>query len=110
MKFATIIVSALAACISFPVVAAAPVTVELERRAPGLASHLQGAGTFYRAVTRKEVPHIANYPKGKPPKDYLHIPGDFSHDGALYVFAVSSLSSAEDMDVDMEICRTTVRL
>jgi len=110
MKFATIIVSTLAACISFLVVAAAPVTVELERRAPGLASHLQAAGTFYRAVTRKEVPHIANYPKGGHPKDYLHVPGDFSHDGALYVFAVSPLSSAEDMDVDMEIYRTMVRL
>ena len=100
MKFATIIVSALAACISVLVVAAVPVTVELERRTPGLAPHLQAAGTFYRAVTRKEVPHIGNYPKGGHPKDYLHVPGDFSHEGALYVFVVSSLSSAEDMGID----------
>ena len=101
MKFATIIVSALAACTSFLDVAAAPVTVELESLAPTpLSAHLQVAGTFYRAVTRKEVPHIGNYPKGKHPKEYLQVPGDFSHDGALYVFAVSSSSSAEDMGVD----------
>jgi len=101
MKFATIVVSALAACVSFLVVAAVPVTAELERLAPpALAPHLQAAGTFYRAVTRKEVPHLGNYPKGGHPKEYLHIPGDFSHDGALYVFVVSSLSFAENMDVD----------
>jgi hypothetical protein len=58
-----------------------------------LASHLHAPGTFYRAVTSEEVEHIANYPTGKSPKDYWHGPGNFSFDGALYVFLVSLLES-----------------
>jgi len=91
MKFTTILASAFAACISVLTVAAAPVTVELERRTtPPLPSHLHTSSTFYRAVTRGELAHIANYPKGGHPKSYAPVSGDFSHEGALYTFAVRS--------------------
>ena len=94
MKFTTILASAFAACISVLSVAAVPVTVGLERRTtPPLPSHFHSSGTFYRAVTRGELAHIANYPKGGHPKSYAPVPGDFSHDGALYVFVVRPFSA-----------------
>ncbi|KAJ3496931.1 hypothetical protein NLJ89_g10418 [Agrocybe chaxingu] len=94
MKFSSIFTTALAAAVSLlsvTSVSAAPINGGaepelLEKRAPSLVSHISGSTTFWRAVTRRELAHIGNYPKRKSPKDYLHGPGDFAHDGALYVF------------------------
>ncbi|CAA7267634.1 unnamed protein product [Cyclocybe aegerita] len=81
MKFTSILVSALAACVSLVRVAAAPVTVELEKRTSPLPLHLRVPTIFYRGVTQRELAHIANYQKGHHPtfsyrRARFHIHGD----------------------------------
>lgn len=93
MKFTSILISLFGVCIALLPVLAAPLVVSLEKRTPHVPSLIGHSATFYRAVTGGELAHISNYPKGQHPKTYAFVPGDFAHDGALYVFSVSLLLS-----------------
>ncbi|PPQ74011.1 hypothetical protein CVT24_012618 [Panaeolus cyanescens] len=97
MKLSALLYIAASACVSFTTVLATPCRGDFDFQLQSgdddlllanLPSHLGGQATFYRAVTGRERAVVAtNYPVGGHPAKPLEIAGDFSPNGAVYVFS-----------------------
>ncbi|KAF9043247.1 hypothetical protein BJ165DRAFT_1595279 [Panaeolus papilionaceus] len=97
MKFTSLLYLAASACISINSVLSKPCrgdfAFQIQSADSGLfltnlPSHLSSRATFYRAVTGRERPVVSKkYPVGGHPMTPFPIHGDFSPNGAVYVFA-----------------------
>lgn len=100
MKLSSLLYIAASACVSVSSVLATPCRGDFDFQLQStddnglllanLPSYLSGQATFYRAVTSRKKPYVStNYPVGGNPATLFAIAGDFSPNGAIYIFSVS---------------------